>query len=198
MNHLQQRKDMKRTVGYLLTFSCMVFLSGCATIVSGTTQKLSVSSNPSDAVAKVDNNLSAKTPTTFTLERKNDHTIEISKEGYKTAIVLIKRTFNGMMAGNILIGGIIGSGVDAVSGANNKLIPERIDVVLEEGEGYSDVPKFVAQKDQDFYDKSILNPEKTRKEKEAEKETTKKAKTAAIEPNTLGGPATNFSPNKAQ
>ena len=135
-------------------------LCGCATIVSGTTQKLNVTTQPSEAIAKVDNNLSSKTPAVFTLERKYDHTIEISKEGYKTATVLIKRTFNGMATGNILIGGIIGGGIDAASGAGQKLIPERVDIVLEEGTGYSDVPKFRAKKDADFYENSILKKEK--------------------------------------
>ena len=154
----------RRTEGVVF-LTAAYLLSGCATIVSGTNQKLSVSSQPSDATAKVDNNLSAKTPAVFTLERKSDHTIEISKEGYKTATIMIKRTFNGMATGNLLLGGIIGAGVDAASGATSKLIPERIDVMLEEGQGYSEVPKFVNQKDADFYDKAILQPVQKEKEK---------------------------------
>ncbi len=135
--------------------------SGCATIVSGTNQKINVTSMPSDAVAKVDNNLTAKTPATFTLERKSDHTIEISKDGFKTAIVMIRRSVNGMAFGNALVGGIIGVGVDMASGANQKLIPERVNVVLEEGSGYSDTPKFVSAQDQEFYEKNVLNTKKT-------------------------------------
>ena len=134
-----------------------ILLSGCATIVSGTTQKLNVSSQPSGAEAKVDNTISAKTPAVFTLERRSDHTIEISKEGYKSATIMIKRTFNGMATGNILLGGIIGAGVDAASGSMNKLVPERVDVILEEGQGYSPIPKFSSAKDAEYYEKNILN-----------------------------------------
>ncbi len=144
--------------GILLLVATM--FSGCATIVSGTNQKINVMSMPSDAVAKVDNNLSAKTPTMFTLERKSDHTIEISKEGYKTAVVMIRRSVNGMAFGNALFGGVIGVGVDMASGANLKLIPERVNVVLEEGSGYSDQPKFAVAKDQEFYEKNVLNAKK--------------------------------------
>jgi hypothetical protein len=111
------------------------FLSGCATIVSGTTQKIPVSSDPTGAVAKVDGTMAAVTPTIFNLERKTDHTIEISKEGYKTAIVAIRRAINGAAFGNILAGGIIGVAVDMTSGANQKLVPDRVDVILEKGEG---------------------------------------------------------------
>ena len=176
----------------LFLIICAITLSGCATIVSGTTQKISVSSQPSGATAKVDNNLSAKTPTVFTLERKQDHVIEISTEGYKTATVMMKRTFNGMATGNILIGGLIGTGIDMASGADSKLIPERIDVRLEEGSGISEVPQFVSQKDADFYEKAIMKPAKDQKARE-EEEKKKKAAAANKVP-----AQTNFSPiNKA-
>ncbi len=169
---------------------CVLFLSfavsGCATIVSGTTQKISVTSQPSEAIAKVDNNTSSKTPASFTLDRKNDHTIEIAKDGYKTATVLIKRSLNGMAFGNVLIGGIIGGGVDMVSGANNKLIPERVDVVLEEGTGYSDVPKFASAKDAEFYEKNVLKPS----QKAPEKTTPAPMAANTVQPQT----GTNFSP----
>ena len=110
---------------------CAGYLSGCATIISGSTQKVNVTSNPSGAMAKVDGNLAALTPTVFTLERKQDHTVEVSKEGYRTATVILRHTMNGATAGNILAGGVIGIGVDAMSGAMYKLIPDRIDVNLE-------------------------------------------------------------------
>jgi hypothetical protein len=119
--------------------------SGCATIVSGTTQKMDVTSKPSGALAVVDGKLSGTTPTTFTLERKSDHTIEISKDGYRTQTVILRRVFNEMMTGNILIGGLVGSGVDAVSGSMYKLTPERVDVVLEKDDGSGFASAFPAQ-----------------------------------------------------
>ena len=145
-----------KEIGGAILMMAVIFMgTGCATIVSGTTQKMSVTSQPTDAIAKVDNNLSARTPATFTLERRHDHTIEISKEGYKTTSVMIKRTFNGMATGNVLLGGIIGGGIDAASGAGNKLVPERVDIILEEGEGRSEKPIFLAQKDTEYYEKNI-------------------------------------------
>ena len=112
----------------------IVFLSGCATIMTGTTQKVPVTSNPSGAVAKVDGGMAAVTPTIFTLERKTDHTIEISKEGYRTAQVILRHTLSGATCGNVLVGGIIGLAVDGCSGAMYKLVPERVDVNLEKAE----------------------------------------------------------------
>jgi len=174
-------KSVYRALGVV---SIGFFISGCATIVSGTTQKIAVTSNPSDAIAKADNTTTMKTPALFTLDRRNDHILEISKEGYKTATVLIKRTFNGATAGNILIGGIIGTGIDMASGSANKLVPERVDLVLEPGTGHSDTPKFASQKDADYYEKNIL---KTPKTPEIRQETAA-SKTAVV---------TNFSPKAA-
>ena len=178
---------------FVLTASLL--LSGCATIVSGTNQKVSVTSQPSGAKVTADGKMTSTTPTDFTLERKSDHTLEFSKEGYKTATVMLKRTINGMLAGNILIGGIIGTGVDAISGANNKLIPERVHIALEQGEGYSESPKFVAKADQDFYDQHILkSSQDTAKKEEAKKEAVANKETAASQTSAT----TNFSAaNKA-
>lgn len=115
----------------LAVMAAVPFLTGCATIISGSNQKVNVNSVPSGAMAKVDGNLAAVTPTVFTLERKVDHTVEISKAGYRTASVILRHTMNGATAGNILAGGIIGIGVDALSGAMYKLVPDRVDVTLE-------------------------------------------------------------------
>lgn len=121
------------------------FLTGCATIISGSNQKVNVNSTPSGAMARVDGNLAGVTPTIFTLERKVDHTVEISKVGYRTATVILRHTMNGATAGNILAGGFIGIGVDAISGAMYKLVPDRVDVTLEKQGNISDSePVFVA------------------------------------------------------
>ena len=175
------KRNINRLAALLLAFTT----TGCATIVSGTTQKISVTTQPSGAVAKVDNNQSSNTPAVFTLERKNDHTIEVMKEGYKTTRVIIQRTFNGAAAGNLLIGGIVGGAIDMASGSSNKLIPERVDLVLEQGTGESTSPKFAAQKDQEFYDKNILKSVGTT--------STEQKKVAEMPPNSVPA-STNFSP----
>lgn len=125
---------MRKYLFLISLLAAIVFLSGCATIMTGTTQKVPVNSNPSGAVAKVDGGMAAVTPTIFNLERKIDHTIEISKEGYRVATVILRHTLSGATAGNLLVGGIIGVAVDGMSGAMFKLVPERVDVNLEKME----------------------------------------------------------------
>jgi len=136
---------MFKCLKLIAVVAVVIFLSGCATIMTGTTQKVPVNSNPSGAVAKVDGSMAAVTPTIFNLERKTDHTIEISKEGYSVATVILRHTLSGATAGNILIGGIVGLAVDGCSGAMYKLVPERVDVNLEPAgqQIAADVPKVI-------------------------------------------------------
>lgn len=168
---------MKNSWPALMSIPILFVLSGCATIVSGTTQKVSLSTQPSGAEAKADGNLTLKTPALITLERKMDHTIEVSKEGYKTVTVYVHRAFNEMATGNVLLGGIIGAGIDAGTGSGNKLIPERIDLVLEEGAGSADA-KFASTKDQEFYEQHILKQKAESDKKVAEKDAASAAKEA--------------------
>ena len=59
-------------------------------------------------------------PGTVTVQRsKNDIQIHCTKEGYQDAAAVIPSTFEGWTLGNVLIGGIIGFGVDAATGAMN-------------------------------------------------------------------------------
>lgn len=50
--------------GFAAISIALICLSGCATIVKGTTQKVPVASDPPDADVIVDGNLSGQTPTT--------------------------------------------------------------------------------------------------------------------------------------
>ena len=138
---------MFKNVILITLIASAVFLSGCATIVTGPRQKVPVDSIPSGAMAKVDGGMTASTPTVFNLERKKDHTIQISKEGYRTANIILKQTMNGATCGNALVGGIIGIGVDACTGAMFKLVPEKVNVTLQKADepASTEIVKQVAQ-----------------------------------------------------
>jgi len=125
---------MFKNVVLAIFIASAVFLSGCATIVTGPRQKVPVDSIPSGAMAKIDGGMTAITPTIFNLERKMDHTIQISKEGYRTANIILKHTMSGATCGNALVGGIIGIAVDGCTGAMFKLVPEKVNVTLQKGD----------------------------------------------------------------
>jgi hypothetical protein len=102
--------------------------SGCATIVKGTSQEIPIASEPSGARVSVNGSPSGTTPTRVTLSRKQNHVITMEKEGFESESVAITKSMGGAVAGNIIAGGLVGWGVDAVSGAQYNLHPETVNV----------------------------------------------------------------------
>ena len=96
-------------------------LSGCATIVQGSTQTVSVNTTPGDG-AKCDLTNSEgvwyiTTPGSAMVHKtKNDLTILCKKDGFTDAKQVVAAKFGGTRAGNVLAGGLIGIAVDAASG----------------------------------------------------------------------------------
>lgn len=120
----------RKSLYFAVLILAVVFWQGCATIMHGSTQQVTVNSTPVGANVLVDGGMRFKTPAAIMLSRKDTHTIEISMDGYQTETVDIKRVLSGAMAGNILFGGLIGAAVDSSSGAAYRLEPESIQVDL--------------------------------------------------------------------
>lgn len=108
--------------------------SGCASVTRGTKDTLVVESNPAGASVRLSTGETGKTPTSFKLSRKKEFDVVIEKEGYESLTVHVSSQVSGKgsigMAGNVLVGGIIGVGVDAVTGAAKDLKPNPISVTL--------------------------------------------------------------------
>lgn len=119
-----------RTLSVLL--SCIFFMlcGGCATIIHGSSQELAVTSIPPGARFTVDGEGSHVTPATIKLQRKRDHSLVFELEGYQTEQTTVTHVISGAVAGNILLGGFIGWGVDAITGAQYRLVPETISVSM--------------------------------------------------------------------
>jgi len=101
-------------------------LTGCASIVSGTSQVVSVETlhstgNVAGATCKLENDKGVyyvTTPGTVTVHRAyGDMNVKCEKPGFDAGLATVKSSTKGMMAGNIVFGGFIGAGVDAASGA---------------------------------------------------------------------------------
>jgi hypothetical protein len=122
-------KNFFTVIKHTMFFPFFIILSGCATIVHGRTQQVLVSTNPPEAFVS-DGTNTLQTPATLELKRDKDYLLTISKPGYATETVQITHVLNAMVAGNILVGGLIGWGVDAVSGAHWRLVPETVSVTL--------------------------------------------------------------------
>lgn len=108
--------------------------SGCTTVTRGTKDVLVVESDPSGADVALSNGLRGQTPTSFELPRKNALTVTVSKEGYETVTVNVTPKVVGAggagMAGNVILGGLIGAAVDAGTGAMKDLKPNPVRVTL--------------------------------------------------------------------
>lgn len=110
-------------------------LGACATVTRGTTQQVTVRSEPPGAAVKTSTGFScASTPCTFKMPRKEGFDVTITKEGYEDAKVTVESKMSGGgaagLAGNVIAGGIIGIGVDATSGALMDLTPNPVEVTL--------------------------------------------------------------------
>ena len=68
----------------------------------------------------------AGTPVDVEMKRKRNHLVTISKEGFETENIPVVQDLGGAVWGNIVLGGLIGWGVDATSGAQYNLNPPTI------------------------------------------------------------------------
>jgi hypothetical protein len=111
-------------------------LCSCATITRGVHEKLKVESEPPGANVLLSTGEKGVTPATFVEKRRRDNfTVTVSKPGYVSQTVTVESKAGGTgvtaMAGNVVLGGVIGMGVDAGSGAYNSLYPNPVRVTLQ-------------------------------------------------------------------
>ena len=115
----------------LLALLFAIYVSGCATIMNGTTQSISVSSDPEGANAKSDNGEICSTPCSLVLPRNNSHLITIEKEGYDPEKARITSGLSGWFWGNLLFWGLLVAVVDLISGSGFALSPGNVSVSLQ-------------------------------------------------------------------
>ncbi|HTK34144.1 MAG TPA: PEGA domain-containing protein [Caulobacteraceae bacterium] len=111
-------------------------LGACATVTRGTNAAWEVSSNPPGAAVTTTNGMQcAATPCSLKMSRKSEFVATITKPGYKPATVQVTHKVGtgggAAMAGNVLVGGLIGGGLDLATGAMNDLTPNPVTVTLE-------------------------------------------------------------------
>jgi len=130
-----------RFLAYGMSMAFLVLeVSGCASIVAGTSQDVSVSSTPpAQVVVKASDGktvFEGHTPAKVNLPKKDKYTVEVSLEGYQTQTIPIKQSLNWAAAcgGNAFCGGLILGPVfgviDLVSGAAWNLEPNDIQIKM--------------------------------------------------------------------
>jgi hypothetical protein len=111
-----------------------LLVGGCATVTRGTTEPLAIQSEPPGAEVELSTGQRCITPCNLELKRKYDYRLTLQKEGFADVVVAVQPRVAGAgaagAAGNVLIGGIIGLGVDAATGAAMSLGPNPVHVHL--------------------------------------------------------------------
>ncbi|MCW7540105.1 hypothetical protein OOT46_19915 [Aquabacterium sp. A7-Y] len=120
-----------------------LILSGCASIFAGSTQAVTIASEPAGASFVVTNRAGVQvhngtTPATLTLSRgagyfkSESYIVRVQKDGYEAKELTLTGSVNGWYFGNILIGGLIGMlAIDPVTGAMYSL-PSSVSATLEQ------------------------------------------------------------------
>lgn len=123
-------------IGCVFALCAAFSLAGCATITRGTKDVLIVNTTPGGAQVKLsDGQTCGNTPCSFKVPRKSELNVLVTKDRCKPQQIRVTNRVAGgggaAMAGNVLVGGIIGAGVDASSGAMLELVPNPVNVQLE-------------------------------------------------------------------
>ena len=124
---------------FLLLGAGLTILStqmGCATVTRGSTDEVVFESDPPGARVTLDPpTVECTTPCRQELRRKRSYLVTFEKEGYLMSQATIEPKFAGAgaagFAGNILLGGLVGMGVDTATGASKVLRPNPLRVTLE-------------------------------------------------------------------
>lgn len=115
---------------FYLAITSLVITVGCASIMSGTSQKVTFNSHPSGAKVITHTGLTLVTPSTATLPKGKSISVRCEKEGYETQTQTIGTSLNGWFFGNILFGGLIGMIIDIADGAMMNLDRDNVNFSL--------------------------------------------------------------------
>jgi hypothetical protein len=137
--------EVKNITGVIATFFFLVsypIISGCATIMGGSENQITIVSYPSPATVIITDEdrveaFKGETPVTVTLKpgsgyfQGKDYTVLVTKSGFRRYTIFIRSQLNEWYLGNLFSVGLIGLLVDPLTGAMWKLSPDNIFVTLE-------------------------------------------------------------------
>lgn len=121
-------------------FAVGASLSACATITRGQHEAWEVQTSPPGASVKTSlGDYCASTPCSIRMKREAEFTADVTKPGYEAVKVSVTHTTAGAggagMAGNLILGGVIGAVIDANTGATQRLTPNPVILTLEPSKG---------------------------------------------------------------
>ncbi|MDH4071559.1 MAG: PEGA domain-containing protein [Gammaproteobacteria bacterium] len=118
----------------LSILSLALVMTGCASITRGTKEAFVIETTPPGATATLSDGMTCQTPCSVKVKRRGDFVVTLEKAGYETIESTVTSSVDGAgaagMAGNVLVGGIIGAGIDAGTGAMHSHKPNPLSVTL--------------------------------------------------------------------
>lgn len=114
----------------------LLSLTGCATIVNGRYQQVTVQTQPPGSYCVLTNDKGRwvvnSTPNTVNVHRSMDNLhITCQKPGYKSDVATYTSHATAIVLGNVLAGGVIGVGIDAGDGSAFSY-PNQIKMILKQ------------------------------------------------------------------
>ena len=104
----------------ILLASTILFMTCCATLFTGTQDRITFNSTPSGATIYIDGVEQCKTPCSIKVNRSiNDTDVEFKLDGYETRLITLSKELN--VVSIINLGNLFGWAIDALSGAVMKL-----------------------------------------------------------------------------
>ncbi|HWD27689.1 MAG TPA: hypothetical protein VG387_11020 [Rhizomicrobium sp.] len=136
---------MKKIITAAAFAAMGVAVSGCATVIEGTTQSIAVTSMPRAGakctLSSSEGTYYVTTPGNAIVHKtKNDIAVDCTHEGYQDAHVVVSPHFNYVTFGNAILGGLIGVAVDAATGSDFNF-PSAVNVTLVPVPGAAAMPQ---------------------------------------------------------
>lgn len=125
---------MRKTLYLAMACLSLVMFSSCATLFTGTKDVIYFNSNPQGAKVFIDGiEVCRATPCQVSVKRTlGTKLAEIKLDDYQAKIVKLDKEFNAVTLLNILLGGLIGLGVDCATGSLMKYDPKFYNIEIEE------------------------------------------------------------------
>lgn len=120
-----------KTISTISLAVAMFLMTSCATLFTGTKDRITFNSNPSGATIYIDGVEQCKTPCTMNVKRSIDDTdVEFKLDGYETRLITLSKEFN--IVSVINLGNLFGWGIDALTGSVMKYDRKTYDITLDD------------------------------------------------------------------
>jgi hypothetical protein len=135
---------MKRRICLFAMIVSVGIIYGCASMMSGTTQRVTIDSDPQGATVTIgkkaekdgkvtltDTYTAGVTPLVVELPRRSSTMVQLSKEGFETQNIELKRKMNNWVWGDIALTSLLSTSIDTSTGAVNEYKPGQYMVTLQ-------------------------------------------------------------------